>query len=100
MATTAATSPLHRPDVAFQVRGDDTARHQVERGRQAREHFEDTSPVAAIRNIVRLLSRTARGPKTRSRGLATHCSCSGAAVGSVSSDSSCCCARASGMKCE
>lgn len=38
---------------------DDTARHQVnhaqvERGRQAREHFEETSPVApAIRNIDR-----------------------------------------------
>lgn len=38
---------------------DDTVRHQVndaqvERGRQAREHFEDTSPVApAIRSIDR-----------------------------------------------
>lgn len=38
---------------------DDTARHQVnhaqvERGRQAREHFEDTNPVApAVKNIDR-----------------------------------------------
>lgn len=38
---------------------DDTARHQVnhaqvERGRQAREHFEDSSPVApAVKNIDR-----------------------------------------------
>lgn len=59
VATTAATSLLRRPDVAFRAMSDDTARHQVnhaqvERGRQAREHFEDTSPVApAIRNIDR-----------------------------------------------
>ncbi len=59
VATTAATSLLRRPDVAFRAMGDDTARHQVnhaqvERGRQAREHFEETSPVApAIRNIDR-----------------------------------------------
>ncbi|MGW8882013.1 DUF6192 family protein, partial [Streptomyces mirabilis] len=50
VATTAATSLLRRPDVAFRAMGDDTARHQVnhaqvERGRQAREHFEETSPV-------------------------------------------------------
>ncbi|RPK28912.1 hypothetical protein EES39_41010 [Streptomyces sp. ADI92-24] len=59
VATTAATSLLRRPDVAFRAMSDDTARHQVnhaqvERGRQAREHFEGTSPVApAIRNIDR-----------------------------------------------
>jgi hypothetical protein len=59
VATTAATSLLRRPDVAFRAMSDDTARHQVnhaqvERGRQAREHFEETSPVApAIRNIDR-----------------------------------------------
>ncbi|MEY6564216.1 DUF6192 family protein [Streptomyces sp. PGLac3x] len=59
VATTAATNLLRRPDVAFRAMSDDTARHQVnhaqvERGRQAREHFEETSPVApAIRNIDR-----------------------------------------------
>ncbi|TQK44503.1 hypothetical protein FBY35_6011 [Streptomyces sp. SLBN-118] len=45
------TEMLHRPDVAFRAMTDDTARHQVnraqvERGRQAREDFERTSPVA------------------------------------------------------
>nr|WP_241672359.1 DUF6192 family protein [Streptomyces sp. IB2014 016-6] len=59
VATTAATSLLRRPDVAFKAMSDDTARFQVnhaqnERGRQAREHFEDTSPVApAVRHIDR-----------------------------------------------
>ena len=59
VAATAATSLLRRPDIAFTAMGDDTARHQVnhaqiERGRQAREHFEDTSPVApTLRSIDR-----------------------------------------------
>jgi hypothetical protein len=59
VATTAATSLLRRPDVAFKAMSDDTARFQVNhaqarRGRQARENFEDTSPVApAVRNIDR-----------------------------------------------
>ena len=59
VAATAATSLLRRPDVAFKAMSDDTARFQVnhaqtERGRQAREHFEDTSPVApAVRHIER-----------------------------------------------
>lgn len=58
VATTAETNPL-RPDVAFKAMSDDHARFQVnhaqnEGGRQAREHFEDTSPVApAVRNIDR-----------------------------------------------
>ena len=58
-ATTAATSLLRRPEVAFKAMGDDTARFhvnraQVERGRQARENFEHTSPVApALRRIDR-----------------------------------------------
>ncbi|ONK09569.1 hypothetical protein STBA_02690 [Streptomyces sp. MP131-18] len=55
----AATGLLRRPDVAFKAMSDDTARFQVnhaqaERSRQAREHFEDTSPVApAVRRIDR-----------------------------------------------
>ena len=59
VAATAATSLLRRPDVAFRAMSDDTARFQVnhaqsERGRQAREHFVDTSPVApAVRHIDR-----------------------------------------------
>jgi hypothetical protein len=59
VATTAATNLLRRPDVAFRAMSDDTARFQVnqaqnERSRQAREHVEDTSPVApAIRHIDR-----------------------------------------------
>ncbi|MEU5396607.1 DUF6192 family protein [Streptomyces tibetensis] len=59
VAAKVTTGLLRRPDVAFRAMSDDTARHQVnhaqvERGRQAREHFEDTSPVApAIRNIDR-----------------------------------------------
>nr|WP_181411946.1 DUF6192 family protein [Streptomyces sp. F2] len=59
VAATAATSLLRRPDVAFKAMSDDTARFQVnhaqtERHRQAREHFEDTSPVApAVRHIDR-----------------------------------------------
>ncbi|MFF3431764.1 DUF6192 family protein [Streptomyces sp. NPDC002602] len=50
---------LRRPDVAFKAMSDDRARHevshaQVERGRQAREHFEGTSPVApAVRHVER-----------------------------------------------
>lgn len=53
------TGLLRRPDIAFRAMSDDTARHQVNRaqvdqGWQAREHFEETSPVApAIRNIDR-----------------------------------------------
>lgn len=59
VAVTVTTGLLRRPDVAFKAMSDDTARHQVnhaqvERGRQAREHFEDTSPVApAVRQIDR-----------------------------------------------
>lgn len=59
VAAEVTTGLLRRPDVAFRAMSDDTARHQVnhaqvERGRQAREHFEDTSPVApAIRGIDR-----------------------------------------------
>ncbi|MEU3464796.1 DUF6192 family protein [Streptomyces sp. NPDC006733] len=59
VAAKVTTGLLRRPDVAFRAMSDDTARHQVnhaqvERGRQAREHFEDTSPVApAIRSIDR-----------------------------------------------
>ncbi|MGW2690194.1 DUF6192 family protein [Streptomyces sp. NPDC001414] len=59
VATTAATNLLRRPDVAFRAMSDDTARFQVnqaqnQRSRQAREHFEDTSPIApAIRHIDR-----------------------------------------------
>jgi hypothetical protein len=53
------TGLLRRPDAAFRAMSDDTARNQVnhaqvERGRQAPEHFEDTSPVApAVKNIDR-----------------------------------------------
>lgn len=59
VAAKVTTGLLRRPDVAFRAMSDDTARHQVnhaqvERGRQAREHFEETSPVApAVRNIDR-----------------------------------------------
>ncbi|MEO3768629.1 DUF6192 family protein [Streptomyces sp. B8F3] len=59
VATTAATNLLRRPDVAFRAMSDDTARFQVnhaqvERSRQARDHFEDTSPVApAVKKIDR-----------------------------------------------
>ncbi|CAM5671678.1 DUF6192 family protein [Streptomyces viridochromogenes] len=59
VATQVTTGLLRRPEVAFKAMSDDTARHQVnhaqvERGRQAREHFEDTSPVApAVRSIDR-----------------------------------------------
>ncbi len=59
VAATAVTGLLRRPDVAFRAMSDDTARHQVnhaqvERGRQAREHFEQTSPVApAVKQINR-----------------------------------------------
>lgn len=59
VATTAATNLLRRPDVAFKAMSDDTARFQVnhaqvERSRQARDHFEDTSPVApAVKKIDR-----------------------------------------------
>lgn len=53
------TGLLRRPDVAFKAMSDDTARHQVnhaqvERSRQAREDFEENSPIApAIRAIDR-----------------------------------------------
>ncbi|GII59074.1 hypothetical protein Pth03_74630 [Planotetraspora thailandica] len=59
VAVAAVTGLLRRPDVAFKAMSDDTARHQVnhaqvERGQQAREHFEDSSPVApAVRRIDR-----------------------------------------------
>ncbi|MEU6016679.1 DUF6192 family protein [Streptomyces sp. NPDC047515] len=59
VAVTAVTGLLRRPDVAFKAMSDDTARHQVnhaqvERSRQARDQFEDTSPVApAVRHIDR-----------------------------------------------
>ncbi|WP_406085822.1 DUF6192 family protein [Kitasatospora purpeofusca] len=59
VAAQVTTGLLRRPNVAFRVMSDDTARHQVnnaqvERGRQARESFEQTSPVApAIRQIDR-----------------------------------------------
>lgn len=59
VAAEVTTGLLRRPDVAARAMADDTARHQVnhaqvERGRQAREHFEQTSPVApAIRQIDR-----------------------------------------------
>lgn len=59
VAATAVTGLLRRPEVAFRAMSDDTARHQVnhaqvERGRQAREDFENTSPVApAVRHIDR-----------------------------------------------
>ncbi len=59
VAASAATSLLRRPDVAFKAMSDDTARFQVnhaqvERSRQARDHFEDTSPVApAVKKIDR-----------------------------------------------
>lgn len=59
VAAKITTGLLRRPDVAFRAMSDDTARHQVnhaqvERGRQARKDFEDTSPVApAVRSIDR-----------------------------------------------
>lgn len=59
VAATVTTGLLRRPDVAFRAMSDDTARHQVnhaqvERGRQAREDFERTSPVApAVKRIDR-----------------------------------------------
>ncbi|MFI5905406.1 DUF6192 family protein [Streptomyces cyaneofuscatus] len=59
VAATVTTGLLRRPDVAFRAMSDETARHQVnhaqvERGRQAREHFEDTNPAAeTVRNIDR-----------------------------------------------
>lgn len=59
VAAEVTTGLLRRPDVAFRAMSDDTARHQVnhaqvERDRQAREHFDQTSPIApAIRNIDR-----------------------------------------------
>ncbi|MEW2167268.1 DUF6192 family protein [Streptomyces sp. NPDC007084] len=59
VAAKVTTGLLRRPDVAFRAMSDDTARHQVnhaqvERGRRAREDFEDTSPVApAVKNIDR-----------------------------------------------
>lgn len=59
VAAEVTTGLLRRPDVAFKAMSDDTARHQVnhaqvERGRQAREHFEETNSAAqAVRNIDR-----------------------------------------------
>ena len=59
VAVTVTTGLLRRPDVAFKAMSDDTARHQVnhaqvERGRQAREDFDRTSPIApAVRRIDR-----------------------------------------------
>ncbi|WP_107113536.1 DUF6192 family protein [Kitasatospora sp. MBT66] len=59
VAAEVTTGLLRRPSVAFRAMADDTARHQVnnaqnERGRQAREHFEQNSPVApAVRGIDR-----------------------------------------------
>ncbi|WP_446750719.1 DUF6192 family protein [Streptomyces sp. WZ-12] len=59
VAAEVTTGLLRRPDVAFKAMLDDTVRHlvnraQVDQGRQAREHFEETSPVApAIHNIDR-----------------------------------------------
>ena len=60
VAAAVAPSFLRRPDVAARAMADDTARHQVnhaqvERGRQARESFEQTSPVAPV---VRQIDRT------------------------------------------
>ncbi|MEJ8662226.1 DUF6192 family protein [Streptomyces halotolerans] len=60
VAATAATGLLRRPDIAFKAMSDDTARFQVnhaqaERGRQARDHFDRTSPVAPT---VRQIDRT------------------------------------------
>lgn len=60
-AVTAVTGLLRRPDIAFKAMSDDTARHQVnhaqvERGRQARDVFDRTSPVApAVRHIDRMV---------------------------------------------
>ncbi|MFG3223939.1 DUF6192 family protein [Kitasatospora sp. NPDC048194] len=59
VAAEVTTGLLRRPDVAARAMADDTARHQVnhaqvERGRQAREHFEENSPIApVIRKIDR-----------------------------------------------
>ncbi|MFD7431189.1 DUF6192 family protein [Streptomyces sp. NPDC059818] len=59
VATQVTTGLLRRPEVAFKAMSDDTARFQVnhaqvERGRQARDQFEGTSPVApAVRHIDR-----------------------------------------------
>jgi hypothetical protein len=60
VATTVTTGLLRRPDVAFKAMADETARQQVnhaqvERGRQAREHFERTDPVAPL---VRAIEHT------------------------------------------
>ncbi|MFE5540322.1 DUF6192 family protein [Streptomyces sp. NPDC056519] len=59
VAATVTTGLLRRLAVAFKAMSDDTARHQVnhaqvERGRQARDDFERTSPVApAVKRIDR-----------------------------------------------
>ncbi|MCM3301681.1 DUF6192 family protein [Streptomyces albogriseolus] len=59
VATEVTTGLLRRPDVAFKAMSDHTARHQVnraqvERGRQAREDFEENHPAApAVRAIDR-----------------------------------------------
>ncbi|EMF01163.1 RacO protein [Streptomyces mobaraensis NBRC 13819 = DSM 40847] len=57
VASQVATVMLHRPEIAARAMADNTARHmvnqaQVERGRQAREHFERTDVFApAVRRI-------------------------------------------------
>lgn len=86
VAAEVTTGLLRRPDVAFKAMSDDTARHQVnhaqvERGRQAREHFESTSPVApAVRRIERTMefidlsppaTRSSRPPAALSRACGT-----------------------------
>ncbi len=53
VASKVTTVMLHRPEVAFRAMSDPVARHvvnhaQVERGRQAREHFEDSDPIAPV----------------------------------------------------
>ncbi|WP_031079287.1 DUF6192 family protein [Streptomyces sp. NRRL WC-3742] len=59
VAAEVTTGLLRRPDVAARAMADDTARHQVnhaqvERGRQARAHFEDNHPLApAVRGLDR-----------------------------------------------
>ncbi|MFI6056127.1 DUF6192 family protein, partial [Streptomyces violascens] len=60
VAAQAATGLLHRPDVAFKAMSDDRARQsvnhaQVERGRQAREEFEQSSELAPV---IRRFERT------------------------------------------
>ncbi|MCM2416554.1 DUF6192 family protein [Streptomyces sp. RKAG293] len=61
VAAEVTTGLLRRPDVAFRAMSDDIARHQVNRaqvdpGWQAREHFQDTNPVAPA--IIRSIERS------------------------------------------